>query len=155
MGLRYLEYLLLIVKEILNILSVICWIFGIYQCFVFICKEAHSWKTCEMQFEMVFDLPVASNMTEGLCSVMVSDGGEGQEGSVAGTGHAHSVPAAGGPGHLHHDPHREPQRQRLRLWSHCKCLLILQSPSLSGHTPTVKWHIDQLNFLKKVRNFSF
>ena len=48
------------------------------------------------------------------------DDGEGEEGSVAGGGHAQSVPAGGGAGSLHDHPDREPERDRLHLWSHCK-----------------------------------
>lgn len=48
------------------------------------------------------------------------DDGEGPESSVAGTGHAQSVPAAGGAGSLHNHPNREPERVWLHLWSDCK-----------------------------------
>lgn len=55
--------------------------------------------------------------------------GEGQEGSGAGAGHAHSVSAAGGAGNLHNHSHREPECDRLHLWSYCKfsfiCLLVV------------------------------
>lgn len=47
---------------------------------------------------------------------------------MAGTGHAQSVPAAGGAGSLLDHPNREPERDRLHLWSDCKlfiCPLII------------------------------
>ena len=49
---------------------------------------------------------------------------EGQESCVAGTGHAQSVPATGGAGSLHNDPHREPDCLWLHVWSHCKLIFI-------------------------------
>lgn len=48
------------------------------------------------------------------------DDGEDQESSVAGTGHAQSVSPAGGAGSLHNEPNREPECERLHLWSYCK-----------------------------------
>lgn len=54
--------------------------------------------------------------------------GEGEGSSVAGTGHAQSLPAAGGAGSLHNDPDGEPERVRLRLRSYCKFLICLWMP---------------------------
>lgn len=51
------------------------------------------------------------------------DNVEGQESSVAGTGHAQSVSAAGGAWSLHNDPDREPDCDWLHLWSYCKFFL--------------------------------
>lgn len=52
------------------------------------------------------------------------DDDEGQESSVAGTGHAQSVSTAGGAGSLHNDPHREPDCFWLHLRSYCKLIFI-------------------------------
>ena len=53
---------------------------------------------------------------------------EGQEGSVAGGGHAQSVPAAVGAGNLHHHPDGEPGCDWLQLWSGCKLFYLSVNP---------------------------
>lgn len=55
-----------------------------------------------------------------LCLLGDRHHGEGQASSMAGAGHAQSVPAAGGAGGLHNDPNREPERDWLCIWSYCK-----------------------------------
>lgn len=71
---------------------------------------------------MFFPHPPPENLTE---RFVPSDRGdaEGQEGPLAGTGHAQSVPAAGGAGDLHNDHHRERGCDRLHFWSHCESFL--------------------------------
>lgn len=55
-----------------------------------------------------------------LSAVGCRDDGEGQEISVADTGHAQSVPAVSGAGSLLNDPNREPECDWLHLWSYRK-----------------------------------
>lgn len=57
-------------------------------------------------------------------SVGGRDDHEGQKSCVAGTGHAQFVPAGGGAGSLHNNPHREPDCLWLHVWSHCKLIFI-------------------------------
>lgn len=46
---------------------------------------------------------------------------------MVGTGHAQSVSSAGGAGSLHNEPNREPECERLHLWSNCK---LFDGPSI-------------------------
>lgn len=63
------------------------------------------------------------NMTE---AFSLRNDGEDQESSGAGTGHAQSVCPSGGAGSLHNEPNREPECDRLHLWSFCKMIYVIQ-----------------------------